>query len=354
MKKSIFTCFMLSNLMLFAQEIEWNVDDNKTHVGERVITEIDAGQIGSYDGISIVGEIIDNNGNWGFEMPTKANFSCFISFSQGLDYQIKQDVVTENITLRFRKISDAKIRLTANLPYVYKGARVLYRIAERYGVTAIAMDADVIDDSGELLLEAPVYESTYSGNIGLGTETPEAKLHVKVNDSNQNAAIISQVSHVQDWNFGIISAVDRDKTKAFSVYRKISEDNYEGTFTVLGDGGIYAKELTINTPIFADYVFEEDYSLMPLSELDSYIKEHKHLPNMPSEKEVLKNGMHIGTLQIQQTEKLEELTLYTIEQEKRIKALERLFEKKLDKLFKKKYEKMMDERMEKNTKKEEP
>lgn len=190
----------------------------------------------------------------------------------------------------------------------------------------------------------------YAVNMGLGTENPEAKLHVKVNDPNQNVAIISQVSHTQDWNFGIISAVDRDKTKAFSVYRKISEDDYEGTFTVLGDGGIYAKELTINTPIFADYVFEKDYALMPLSELESYIKKHKHLPNMPGEKEVLKNGMHIGTLQIQQTEKLEELTLYTIEQEKRIKALERLFEKKLDKLLKKKYGKMIDERLEQTPK----
>lgn len=345
MKKTILAVLVVSHLTVYSQEIEWRVEDNRTVVGERVIMEVDAGSVGLYDGISIVGEVIDNNGNWGFVMPTKANFSCFIRFSQGMDYQISQDVKTSNITLRMRKLSDSKMRLTANLPYVYKGARVLYRIAEQNGVTATAMSPAEIDSSGELVVSAPDYESLYTGYMGIGTGIPDANLHVKRSDANKNVAFLSEVSYHEDWNFGIISAVDRDKTKAFSVYRKISEDNYEGTFTVLGDGGVYAKELTINTPIFADYVFEKDYPLMPLSELENYIETYKHLPNMPGEEEVLKTGMQIGALQILQTEKLEELTLYTIQQEKRIEALEKLFEKKIDKMIKKKVTKMIEEKM---------
>lgn len=63
---------------------------------------------------------------------------------------------------------------------------------------------------------------------------------------------------------------------------------------------------------------------MPLNELEKYIKENKHLPNMPTAKEVEKNGADIGEINRLLVEKIEELTLYILEQEKRIKTLEEL------------------------------
>ena len=75
-------------------------------------------------------------------------------------------------------------------------------------------------------------------------------------------------------------------------------------------------EVEVRTDYWADYVFEDDYDLIPLSEVESYIKKHGHLPNMPSEKEVVKNGMDIGDITKRQQEKIEELTLHLIAAEK--------------------------------------
>jgi hypothetical protein len=188
-----------------------------------------------------------------------------------------------------------------------------------------------------------------NGSIGIGTTTSTAdtKLYVKKDDAEQNVGIVSEVKHTEDWKFGILSAVSREKTKAFSVYRKVSENNYSNTFAVMGNGSVYATELTLSVPLFADYVFEEEYDLMTLSKLDTYIKKYKHLPNMPSEKEVLEKGLSIGELQIIQTEKIEELTLYAIEQNKKIKELEKLFNRKLDRVIQKKLNKIIDKKIEK-------
>ena len=61
---------------------------------------------------------------------------------------------------------------------------------------------------------------------------------------------------------------------------------------------------------------------MPLSEVDAFIQENKHLPNVPAAKEIVENGMEVGKMQVKQMEKIEELYLHVIQLEKRIKALE--------------------------------
>ena len=89
-------------------------------------------------------------------------------------------------------------------------------------------------------------------------------------------------------------------------------------------GTIHTKEVLIdlNAPL-ADYVFDENYQLMPLSQVKQYVKENNHLPEMPSAAEVSKNGMSMGEMQNKLLQKVEELTLYIIEQQKRIEALEK-------------------------------
>ena len=72
----------------------------------------------------------------------------------------------------------------------------------------------------------------------------------------------------------------------------------------------------------ADFVFEEDYALRPLSELDRFVKENKHLPEIAPAAQMVKEGVNTGEFQIQLLQKIEELTLYVIAQEKRIEALE--------------------------------
>lgn len=90
------------------------------------------------------------------------------------------------------------------------------------------------------------------------------------------------------------------------------------------DGNIESKKVKVTaTPgSVPDYVFKPDYKLRSLSELESFIKINSHLPNVPSAKEVETNGQDVGEMQLKLLEKIEELTLYVIEQDKKYKQLE--------------------------------
>ncbi|PIQ35351.1 MAG: hypothetical protein COW63_00945 [Bacteroidetes bacterium CG18_big_fil_WC_8_21_14_2_50_41_14] len=67
---------------------------------------------------------------------------------------------------------------------------------------------------------------------------------------------------------------------------------------------------------WGDYVFKPDYNLMPLNELSLFIKKNQHLPNVPSEKEVMVNGYGLAEMNEILLKKVEELTLYILEQQK--------------------------------------
>ena len=74
---------------------------------------------------------------------------------------------------------------------------------------------------------------------------------------------------------------------------------------------------------FPDYVFADDYDLLPLDELQEYITKHQHLPNIKSAQEYEAEGsMSLGEMNLILLEKVEELTLYILEQQEQIKDLE--------------------------------
>lgn len=87
------------------------------------------------------------------------------------------------------------------------------------------------------------------------------------------------------------------------------------------NGTIRAKEVIVDTG-WADYVFEEDYRLAPLAEVEAHIREKKHLPGIPSAAEVEAHGVSMGDMQAMMMAKIEELTLHLIAQEKRLSRLE--------------------------------
>jgi hypothetical protein len=89
-------------------------------------------------------------------------------------------------------------------------------------------------------------------------------------------------------------------------------------------GGILTEEVRVSlvTSPWADYVFAKDYNLKPLSEVEAFIAKNNHLPNVPSAKQVKEEGINVGEMARIQQEKIEELTLYIIAQNKRIEALE--------------------------------
>lgn len=86
-------------------------------------------------------------------------------------------------------------------------------------------------------------------------------------------------------------------------------------------GKIHTQEVKVDMagPLVPDYVFSNDYVLKSLPEIECYIKENNHLPEIPSAKEIEKNGFLIAEMNMSLLKKVEELTLYAIEQEKKIK-----------------------------------
>jgi hypothetical protein len=103
----------------------------------------------------------------------------------------------------------------------------------------------------------------------------------------------------------------------------VGTPNVPTGYKVAVDGKIIAEELRIqNSTAWPDYVFEKEYDLMPLKDVENHITKHKHLPDVPSAKDVSIDGFAVGDMQKVLLRKIEELTLYIIEQEKRIKELE--------------------------------
>ena len=94
-------------------------------------------------------------------------------------------------------------------------------------------------------------------------------------------------------------------------------------FRVKTNGLTYCRELNVQLSNFPDYVFSKDYDLIELSELERYILANKHMPNVPTAKEIEMNGANLGELAKIQFQKIEELTLYIIELKKEVELLKK-------------------------------
>jgi hypothetical protein len=84
------------------------------------------------------------------------------------------------------------------------------------------------------------------------------------------------------------------------------------------NGIIHSKEVKVDLTGWPDYVFKKEYSLPTLEEVEKQINKNGHLENIPSEEEVLRNGLNLGEMNAKLLQKIEELTLYSIDQNKKI------------------------------------
>ncbi len=190
------------------------------------------------------------------------------------------------------------------------------------------------------------------GNVGIGTTDPQARLDVqsagspalRVFDGGGDTSTIDFRRSSDGWHLGQIQLVHAGNYGSNLTFRlhpndgtmptaprevmAIRADGNVGIGTsnptqkLSVNGGIRAKEVTVDTVGWADYVFAEDYDLRPLSEVEQHIKAHKHLPGVPSASEVAAKGLGLGEMQTKLLAKIEELTLHQIDQEKRLKRLE--------------------------------
>ncbi len=117
-------------------------------------------------------------------------------------------------------------------------------------------------------------------------------------------------------------------------YAVKNDGNY--SFWVQGDGTtridniLYAKEVFVQTDVWPDYVFKKDYELKSLEETEQFIEENNHLPGIPSEAEILEAGINVSEMNVLLLQKIEELTLYTIEQQKLIEKMAKEIEQLTD------------------------
>lgn len=187
-----------------------------------------------------------------------------------------------------------------------------------------------------------------NGNVGIATEYPLAKLQINVNPAAELRGLVvkNYATNVEsfivqaDGTTGIHCAAQPvpgpsgHPGHAFVIVDAIGAPNtWKKNFVVYRDGTVRAREIFVqaSTVTFPDYVFKSDYQLLPLSELESYIKTNQHLPNVPSAKSVEKNGIGIGKLTKIQLEKIEELTLYIIELQKQLNTQKQQLESILNK-----------------------
>jgi len=205
------------------------------------------------------------------------------------------------------------------------------------------------------------------GKVGIQTNNPNATLHVKnVNhndldshlegftllDGNQGSLLLGAETGAPLGEWGLEYNTGAEglnfwkpngaTTGLGNYYLFIKNDGkvsigldptnpntFNGDYKLYVDRGIMTEKLKValkTTNDWADYVFDKDYQLMPLSKVEAYVTEHHHLPGVPSAEEVKKNGIDVATMDAKLLEKIEELTLHMIELEKKYNALKESLE----------------------------
>ena len=226
------------------------------------------------------------------------------------------------------------------------GSRLPFRIRPGAPTSSIDIDSD--------------------GNVGIGTASPDRRLHVvgaegKVstaptrlgpadllvleNDENSHLSLVAGVNggsairflrdgstiqngYLRYWhdtdNLSVaVAGTERlrilaDGNVGVGTATPSSKLHVDGGDIRVSGGSFIDDGATLNVP---DYVFEESYRLMPLPQLAKFIETNRHLPNVPSASQVKEHGLNLSQMQMRLLEKLEELTLYTIEQNTTIEAL---------------------------------
>lgn len=172
-----------------------------------------------------------------------------------------------------------------------------------------------------------------AGNMGLGIADPLAKIHIAAgSDAGLTSHGYLMLGPVTGSNLifdnNEIIARTNGQTGSLILQNdggsvRIGNVAVPGGYKFAINGKMVCEEVKVKLASsgWPDYVFADNYQLKPLQEIEKFIIQNKHLPNIPSAAEVEKNGIEVGDMQKRMMEKIEELTLYVIELEKKINEL---------------------------------
>lgn len=173
-----------------------------------------------------------------------------------------------------------------------------------------------------------------TGNIGIGTGTPDTRLTIdNGTDVGPASGGYLQLGPTSSLNIGFdnneIQARSNGVTSrlvlqndgsAVQIGNVVAPSGYKVAVT----GKVICEEVRIQDAAdWPDYVFADDYALRSMDELRDFIEEHKHLPNIPSAAEVESQGIAVGDMQKRMMEKIEELALYILQLEVSCRSLEK-------------------------------
>ncbi|HRJ86091.1 MAG TPA: hypothetical protein PK753_10495 [Ignavibacteria bacterium] len=178
-----------------------------------------------------------------------------------------------------------------------------------------------LDIGGRLNIRKGVIQNYDPANPILVNGTEDLGLYSTRNGFN--IRIVTKSAPIQFYTNGLFAPVGGE-IPAMQITQNgnvgIGTLTTDATYLLSVKGKIRAEEIRVQTG-WADFVFKPEYKLLSLSELESYIKENGHLPEIPSEQEVTNNGVELGNISSKLLQKIEELTLYVIEQQKEIEKL---------------------------------
>jgi hypothetical protein len=169
------------------------------------------------------------------------------------------------------------------------------------------------------------FRITHSVNQGF-INFQSSSLHQNAyNDLTQNedaGIVFGSRNGIGQGTFGFIIAPHRSGTSGLRIDNQgnvgIATANTYGYKLAVNGNVICEKVVVKQKNNWPDYVFNSDHQLPSLTELEQYIRQHRHLPDVPSAEEVGKNGLDLGENQAALLKKIEELTLYVIEQNKKL------------------------------------